>query len=885
MSDLAALWAPTPEPTDKSKSERPADNAFTAVESIRQQVLDSWRSREDSYAFVPEKIATARKAEQKGDWDGALKAYQADLDEQNKGLSTWSDSFRNSPNTYDKPILADQIAMARCYEKLGKYDEAAKCQESSLKIYQKQYGYNKNYRCEYDQATVDCLSGMAKNLEKTGKYAEAIPHYNALAEVHKKYGYSEYISSDADRGLIKYHDDVSRCFALTGKYDEAIEHQRKLGKIYEKQSGFSPYMETKYDAALLTNQKKIAALCAAKGDIPKALEAQEQIRQMYERKLGATDSYPGKHATKLAEYHSDVADLYKKQGKTQNSIEQRQAALRLYEREQSYSYPPDKTLNAKTLKLNSDLAVDLLAAGRKEESLKHMERCWHLMESAEKPDRTAIRALKENMAQQYTALGQHDKELPIRKSIYADYKECEVTGKPLDDAYAAMVKCYEKLGKNTETELRKEDVEDFARRDNPEKAAYLLNKLPKKLEVSATNGELKIASDDFLKLANILPGTDLAGMLREQLKDVIPVEADRQKSVSDVTAFLSGLKSMSFNTKDKHFEMVTDKERAISMKFHPAFDGIIVSPQFSFDFRSSQGETTKIELANIKGLKASSLGGMLKTEVQSIAVMDEKQADGTLNRVVELSMVNPMSKDGKPTPTRFTIMQNVPKESADALKNVAGKIDGIAAKIGAGDINGVLELLGAGKLDGALEKAAWEFNSFRKDGSTYAVQFKNPQSIDVAQFGSPFPGTINLGQTVKFYRGKDSSTLDLSFIEGVNVNLSGDVTKINDGKPLSTNLQDLYLGSLINNQRMVMVKTDNVIKSVYLDVDSNFKPVPNSSGSVRMNNPLVGSKMESIPFKFDGNGNPTVSKGDIAYLVVEGGRSKIYDAMDWVIGK
>lgn len=885
MSDLAALWAPPPESTDKSKSERPVDNLQTAFESVSQQVLDSWRSREDSYAFVPEKLATARKAEQKSDWEGALKAYQADLDEHNKGLSTWSDHFRNAPNSYDKPILADNIAMARCYEKLGKFAEAAKCQESSLKIYEKQYGYSKSIRCDYDQVAVDCLGGIAKNLEKTGKFAEAIVHHNALAEVCKKYGYSEYSPSDADRALAKYHDNVSRCLALSGKYDQAIEHQQKLRKIYEKQYGYSNYLETRYDDALLLNQKKLAALLAAKGDIPKALEVQEQIRQTYERKLGATDSYPGKHALKLAEHHTDVAALYKQQGKTQNSIEQRQAALKLYERENSYSYsyPRNTVLDGKILKVNSDLAADLLAAGRTEESLKHLEVCRRTMEYAEKPDRVALRTLKENMAQQYTKLGQHENALHIRKSTYEDYTDRQITGKSLNDAYKAMDQCYAKLGKDTKTELRLVDIRDFARRDDAEKAAYFLNKLPNKLGLSSENGALKIASDDFLKLANVLPGTDLPGFLRDQLKEAVPDDADVQKSVSAITNFLSGLKSISVNGKDKRIEIVTCKEHTISLKFHAAFEGIIVGPQFNCEIAASQGEVTKIELNHINGLKTSSLSGMLKTEVQSFAVKDEKQPDGTLNRVIE---VGAKSKEGRqPSPVRFTIMQNVPKESADALRTAAGKIDAIAAKIGAGDINSVLEQLGAGKLDGTLAKIAADFSSFSKDSSSYTMQFKNPQSLDIAQFGSPVPGTITLAPTVKFYRHNDKYSLDLAYIDGVNANLGGDVTRINGGNALSTNIQDLYLGGMVNNSRMLHVKADNVIKSIYLDVDSNFNPVPNSKGRVRMINPLVGNKMESIDFKFDGNGNASVSKGDIAYLIVEGGRSRVYDAMEWLLGK
>jgi hypothetical protein len=338
-------------------------------------------------------------------------------------------------------------------------------------------------------------------------------------------------------------------------------------------------------------------------------------------------------------------------------------------------------------------------------------------------------------------------------------------------------------------------VEKFKTQPIVDKAFTVLNRLPDKIDVAIDKDKIALTTD-FVKAIEAIPGVKLD---------------------DEMKGYLSKLKTVSFE--NGQFKLKMDK--AIDVKIGT------VGPEISFDVKNDPSKPDGVGLTNIKGVT------ILAMPVESLSLKEDKGK--TVLKVTGNFFGKQVEKDVDPA---------AQGANPELLRQAIGQLAEYKPMLQNRDFGKFTNDVPDGFRD-TVNEMLKGVSSITKDGSTFTLRRTN--GVSKFDFGGP---SLDVQSAVSFKLGTDPDAPSIKDLTGITVSLPLP-DKLGMGDKYTASLKGLSLGySDSDGGRTIKVDADNVIESVKVRLDSEFKPRTDGAGNwnlnVRGSNPLSNDRNQKM---------------------------------------
>lgn len=433
-------------------------------------------------------------------------------------------------------------------------------------------------------------------------------------------------------------------------------------------------------------------------------------------------------------------------------------------------------------------------------------------------------------------------------------------GKTASDSPPVSSVAEEEKAKEREFARASKYLEAHEKADCIGKAVLILAALPGDVSISSGSGKLRLASSDFVKVAEAIPGASLDPTFLSLLSSIKSAQLDGRKFSLEARA-------------------------NIPVKLG---DGVPVAADLklenpSFEIKADGKNPNCIHMENITGLSASVLG--IGGEIKKISLSLVKDDAGKTSLQIDIpkplaKAVNPDERfaqfaqqlKGKigaaiPENSRITIPLDSPvsvqivERAFKAIKDYSADPESvnprdIAANIAGADLSNVLG--GLLKDVEAVEKHGDKISFTRQKGSSH-------------DFGGVI---VEAGRKIQAKVSPDGDAgFRISAIEGVHLKLPVQLPElvkeagIDPGNQIYTKMSTFNLSSADSQgRRKVLFETDHLLRQVGLMLDSSMKPALDPKGNWYMygfvDNSLAGKKLP-LALRFDGKNELAMSAQEL----------------------
>ena len=325
----------------------------------------------------------------------------------------------------DQQPADDHLHKAQDLEKQGKYNEAVKSLEEAMTIY-------KTLKQEDKVAT--CLSRLGGIYESIGNYDGAIEYLEEALEIDKRLGME-------DKAAIRL-SNIGDVYDSQGQYDKAIEYLEDVLRINKK-------LGMEADAAIRLNS--IGRVLETQGKYGRAIEYFEKALNI-DRKLEQDDKISiglanignifksGKQYDTAIKYYENALDIDKKLGQGDKVVLQLANIGGVYETQGKYvkawKYYEEALDTAETVNQDNNIAIGLANIGnifkywgQHEVTIKYYEKALAINKKLGHEDKVAIRL--NYIGGVYKSTGQYDDALKYYKEALEINRKL---GKEADEA-------------------------------------------------------------------------------------------------------------------------------------------------------------------------------------------------------------------------------------------------------------------------------------------------------------------------------------------------------------------------------------------------------------------------------------------------------------------
>jgi len=314
---------------------------------------------------------------------------------------------------------------AQDLEKRGKYNEAVKYLEEAMTIFKKLGQENK---------IADCLSHLGGIYKSVGSYDRAIEYLEEALEIDKRLGME-------DKAAIRL-SNIGDVYDSQGQYDKAIEYLEDVLRINKK-------LGMEADAAIRLNS--IGRVLETQGKYGRAIEYFEKALNI-DRKLEQDDKISiglanignifksGKQYDTAIKYYENALDIDKKLGQGDKVVLQLANIGGVYETQGKYvkawKYYEEALDTAETVNQDNNIAIGLANIGnifkywgQHEVTIKYYEKALAINKKLGHEDKVAIRL--NYIGGVYKSTGQYDDALKYYKEALEINRKL---GKEADEA-------------------------------------------------------------------------------------------------------------------------------------------------------------------------------------------------------------------------------------------------------------------------------------------------------------------------------------------------------------------------------------------------------------------------------------------------------------------
>ena len=314
---------------------------------------------------------------------------------------------------------------AQDLEKRGKYNEAVKYLEEAMTIFKK---------LGQEDKIADCLSHLGGIYKSVGSYDRAIEYLEEALEIDKRLGME-------DKAAIRL-SNIGDVYDSQGQYDKAIEYLEDVLRINKK-------LGMEADAAIRLNS--IGRVLETQGKYGRAIEYFEKALNI-DRKLEQDDKisiglanignifkYWGQHEVTI-KYYENALDIDKKLGQGDKVVLQLANIGGVYETQGKYvkawKYYEEALDTAETVNQDNNIAIGLANIGnifkywgQHEVTIKYYEKALAINKKLGHEDKVAIRL--NYIGGVYKSTGQYDDALKYYKEALEINRKL---GKEADEA-------------------------------------------------------------------------------------------------------------------------------------------------------------------------------------------------------------------------------------------------------------------------------------------------------------------------------------------------------------------------------------------------------------------------------------------------------------------
>ena len=314
---------------------------------------------------------------------------------------------------------------AQDLEKRGKYNEAVKYLEEAMTIFKK---------LGQEDKIADCLSHLGGIYKSVGSYDRAIEYLEEALEIDKRLGME-------DKAAIRL-SNIGDVYDSQGQYDKAIEYLEDVLRINKK-------LGMEADAAIRLNS--IGRVLETQGKYGRAIEYFEKALNI-DRKLEQDDKISidlanignifksGKQYDKAIKYYENALDIDKKLGQGDKVVLQLANIGGVYETQGKYvkawKYYEEALDTAETVNQDNNIAIGLANIGnifkywgQHEVTIKYYEKALAINKKLGHEDKVAIRL--NYIGGVYKSTGQYDDALKYYKEALEINRKL---GKEADEA-------------------------------------------------------------------------------------------------------------------------------------------------------------------------------------------------------------------------------------------------------------------------------------------------------------------------------------------------------------------------------------------------------------------------------------------------------------------
>jgi len=314
---------------------------------------------------------------------------------------------------------------AQDLEKRGKYNEAVKYLEEAMTIFKK---------LGQEDKIADCLSHLGGIYKSVGSYDRAIEYLEEALEIDKRLGMD-------DKAAIRL-SNIGDVYDSQGQYDKAIEYLEDVLRINKK-------LGMEADAAIRLNS--IGRVLETQGKYGRAIEYFEKALNI-DRKLEQDDKISiglanignifksGKQYDTAIKYYENALDIDKKLGQGDKVVLQLANIGGVYETQGKYvkawKYYEEALDTAETVNQDNNIAIGLANIGnifkywgQHEVTIKYYEKALAINKKLGHEDKVAIRL--NYIGGVYKSTGQYDDALKYYKEALEINRKL---GKEADEA-------------------------------------------------------------------------------------------------------------------------------------------------------------------------------------------------------------------------------------------------------------------------------------------------------------------------------------------------------------------------------------------------------------------------------------------------------------------
>ena len=314
---------------------------------------------------------------------------------------------------------------AQDLEKRGKYNEAVKYLEEAMTIFKK---------LGQEDKIADCLSHLGGIYKSVGSYDRAIEYLEEALEIDKRLGMD-------DKAAIRL-SNIGVVYDSQGQYDKAIEYLEEVLRINKK-------LGMEADAAIRLNS--IGRVLETQGKYGRAIEYFEKALNI-DRKLEQEDKISiglanignifksGKQYDTAIKYYENALDIDKKLGQGDKVVLQLANIGGVYETQGKYvkawKYYEEALDTAETVNQDNNIAIGLANIGnifkywgQHEVTIKYYEKALAINKKLGHEDKVAIRL--NYIGGVYKSTGQYDDALKYYKEALEINRKL---GKEADEA-------------------------------------------------------------------------------------------------------------------------------------------------------------------------------------------------------------------------------------------------------------------------------------------------------------------------------------------------------------------------------------------------------------------------------------------------------------------
>ena len=314
---------------------------------------------------------------------------------------------------------------AQDLEKRGKYNEAVKYLEEAMTIFKK---------LGQEDKIADCLSHLGGIYKSVGSYDRAIEYLEEALEIDKRLGME-------DKAAIRL-SNIGDVYDSQGQYDKAIEYLEDVLRINKK-------LGMEADAAIRLNS--IGRVLETQGKYGRAIEYFEKALNI-DRKLEQDDKISiglanignifksGKQYDTAIKYYENALDIDKKLGQGDKVVLQLANIGGVYETQGKYvkawKYYEEALDTAETVNQDNNIAIGLANIGnifkywgQHEVTIKYYEKALAINKKLGHEDKVAIRL--NYIGGVYKSTGQYDDALKYYKEALEINRKL---GKEADEA-------------------------------------------------------------------------------------------------------------------------------------------------------------------------------------------------------------------------------------------------------------------------------------------------------------------------------------------------------------------------------------------------------------------------------------------------------------------